>query len=152
MSHLLKLVTELALLTLCLGYRDGANNYFNDWFLLNNELIQPCRKIIFEVEFVYSKEICFYNKLLRSGSLGLYFIMDLTFLLTWFFWLVGFFWNMCKMFNYRWFIVSSNKVFFILYWTGIKFFISIANASQMSKIRLRCNAIPRGILLRLFLG
>ena len=30
MSHLLQLVIELALLTLLLGYKDGANNSFND--------------------------------------------------------------------------------------------------------------------------
>ena len=30
MSHLLQLVIELALLTLLLEYKDGANNYFND--------------------------------------------------------------------------------------------------------------------------
>ena len=38
MSHLLQLVIELALLTLLLGYKDGANNSFNDLFLLNTEL------------------------------------------------------------------------------------------------------------------
>ena len=41
MSHFLQLVIKLALLTLLLRYRDGANNYFNDLFLLNTELIQP---------------------------------------------------------------------------------------------------------------
>ena len=41
MSHLLQLVIEL---TLLLGYKDGANNSFNDRFLLNIELIQPCGK------------------------------------------------------------------------------------------------------------
>ena len=30
MSHLLQLVIELALLTLLLGYKYGANNSFND--------------------------------------------------------------------------------------------------------------------------
>ena len=30
MSHLLQLVTELALLTLLLEYRVGANNFFNN--------------------------------------------------------------------------------------------------------------------------
>ena len=82
MSHLLQLVIELALLTLLLGYKDGANNSFNDLFLLNTELIQPCRKIVSKVGSVYSKGICFFNKLLRSGSLRLYFIMSLTVLFT----------------------------------------------------------------------
>ena len=79
MSHLLQLVIELALLTFFFGYKDGANNFFNDWFLLNTELIQPWGKIVFKVGSVYSKGICFFNKLLRPGSLGLYFIMSLTF-------------------------------------------------------------------------
>ena len=79
MSHLLQLVIQLVLLTLLLGYKDGANNSFNDLFLLNTELIQPCGKIVFKVGSVYSKGICFFNKLLRSGSLGLYFIVSLTF-------------------------------------------------------------------------
>ena len=82
MSHLLQLVIELALLTLLLGYKDGANNSFNDLFLVNTELIQPCGKIVFQVGSMYSKGTCFFNKLLRSGSLGLYFIMSLTFLFT----------------------------------------------------------------------
>ena len=55
MSHLLQLVIELALLTLLLGYKDGANNSFNDWFILNTELIQPC-------------EIYLYKKKNRDGE------------------------------------------------------------------------------------
>ena len=55
MSHLLQLVIELALLTLLLGYKDGANNPFNDWFILNTELIQPC-------------EIYLYKKKNRDGE------------------------------------------------------------------------------------
>ena len=90
MSHLLQLVIELALLTLLLGYKDGANNSFNDWFLLNTELIQPCEKIVFKVRSVYGKGICLFNKLLRSGSLGLCFNLSLKFLLTWLFGLVDF--------------------------------------------------------------
>ena len=69
MSHLLQLVIELALLTLLLGYKDGADNSFNDWFLLNTELVQPCGKKVFKVGSVYSKGMRFFNKLLRSGSL-----------------------------------------------------------------------------------
>ena len=69
MSHLLQLVIELTLLTLLLGYKDVANNSFNDWFLLNPKLIQPSGKMVFKVGFVYSKGICFFNKLLRSRSL-----------------------------------------------------------------------------------
>ena len=85
MSHLLQLVIELALLILLFGYKDGANNSFNELFLLNTESIKPCGKIVFKVGSVYSKGICFFDKQLRSGSLGLFFIMSLTFLLTWFF-------------------------------------------------------------------
>ena len=77
----------MVLITLLLGYTDGANNSFNDWFLLNTELIQPCGKIVLKVGSVYRKRICFFNKLL---SLGLYFITSLTFLLTWLFRLVDF--------------------------------------------------------------
>ena len=76
MSDLLQLVIELVLITFFLDYKDGANNSFNDWFLLNTEGIQPCRKIVFKVGSVYSKDICFFTKLLRSGSLGLYFVMS----------------------------------------------------------------------------
>ena len=72
MSYLLQLVIKLALLTFLLRYRDGANNSFNDRFLLNTELIQPCRKIVSKVGSVYSKGICLFNKLLRSANLGLY--------------------------------------------------------------------------------
>ena len=94
MSHLLQLVIELVLITFSLGYRDEANKSFNDCFLLNIELLQPCRKIFFKVGSVYSEGICFFNKLLRSGSLGLYFIMSLALLLTWLFLLV-YFWLAC---------------------------------------------------------
>ena len=72
MSHFLQLVIKLALLTLLLGYRDGADNSFNDLFLSNTELIQPCRKILSKVVSVYSKGICFFNKLLTLGNLELY--------------------------------------------------------------------------------
>ena len=72
MSHLIQLVIKFTLLTLLLGYKDGANNSFNDLFLLNNELTRPCKKIVFQVESVYSNGTCFFNKLLRSGRLGLY--------------------------------------------------------------------------------
>ena len=90
MSHLLQLVIELVLINFFLGYRDGANNSFNDWFLLNTDVIQSCGKIVFKLGSMYSKDKCFLNKLLRSRSLGLYFIMSLTFLLAWLFWLVDF--------------------------------------------------------------
>ena len=90
MPHLLQLVVELALLTLLLGYKDNANNSFNDLFLSNIELTQPCEKIVFKVESMYSKGICFFNMLLGSGRLGLYLIMSLTFLFTWHFRLVDF--------------------------------------------------------------
>ena len=65
-----------------LGYKNCANNSFNDRFFFNTELIQPCGKIVFKVESVYSKDICYLNVLLRLESLGLYFIIRLTFLLT----------------------------------------------------------------------
>ena len=55
MSHLLQLAIELALLTLLLGYKDGANNSFDDLFLLNTQSIKPCGKIVFKVGSVYSK-------------------------------------------------------------------------------------------------
>ena len=57
MSHLLQLMIELALGTLLLGYKDGANNSFDELFLLNTELIQPCGTIILKVGSVYSKGI-----------------------------------------------------------------------------------------------
>ena len=46
MSHILQLVIELALLTLFLRYKNGANNSFNDWYLSNTKLIQPFGKIV----------------------------------------------------------------------------------------------------------
>ena len=57
MSHLLQLVIKLAQLTWLLGFKDGANNSFNDCFLLHTELIQPCRKTVFKVGSVYKKGI-----------------------------------------------------------------------------------------------
>ena len=135
MSHLVQLVIKLGLLTLLLGYKHGANISFNDWFLLNTELIQPFGEIAFEAASVYRKGKCFFNKLLRSGSLGLYFFMSSTFWLTWLFQLVDFCIACCldkveTCANYKWFKVSSNKVILIFYWPGIKFLISITNASQ----------------------
>ena len=59
MSHLLQLVIELVLATFLPGYRDGANNSFNDWFPLIAELIQPSGNILFKVGSVRSKGICF---------------------------------------------------------------------------------------------
>ena len=94
MSHLLQLVIELVWITFLLVYRDGAINSFNDSF---NPLISfkdwintPSLKMVFKLGYVYSKGICFFNRLLRSGSLGLYFIMSLTLLHTWLFLLVDF--------------------------------------------------------------
>ena len=46
MSYLLPLVFKWVLLTLLLGYKNGANNSFNGWFLSNTELIKPCGKIV----------------------------------------------------------------------------------------------------------
>ena len=88
MLHFLQFVIKLGLLTLLLGYKDGVNDSFNDWFLLNTKLIQPFGEIVFKAASVYPKGICFFNKLSRLGSLGLYIIMSSTFLLTWIFWLV----------------------------------------------------------------
>ena len=71
MSHLLQPVVELVLIAFFLGYSDGPNNSFNDWFILNTELMQPCRKTVLEVGSVYSKAMCFFNRRLRPGRLGL---------------------------------------------------------------------------------
>ena len=111
-------------------YRDGANDCFNDWFLLNTELIQPSGKIVFKVGSVYSKVICIFNKQVRSRSLGLFFIMSLTLWLTWFFLLVDTFLD-CSLDKYKksakclLAIVCSNKVISLFCCPRIKFFISI---------------------------
>ena len=60
MSHLLQPVIQLVLIAFFLGYNDGPNNSFNDWFLWNTEIIQPCGKKVLEVGPVYSKAICFF--------------------------------------------------------------------------------------------
>ena len=52
MSHLVQLVIELVLITFLLVYRDDAINSFNEWFLLNIELIQPSLKMIFKLDYV----------------------------------------------------------------------------------------------------
>ena len=45
MLYLLQLMIELVfLITFFLGYRDGADNPFNDWFLLDTEVINQAEK------------------------------------------------------------------------------------------------------------
>ena len=62
MSHLLQPVIELVLIAFFLGYSDGPNNSFNDWFIFNTELMQPCGKTVLGVGSVYSKAICFFTR------------------------------------------------------------------------------------------
>ena len=50
---------ELVLETFLSGYRDGANNSFNDWFRLIAELIQPSGNIVLKVGSVCSKSMFF---------------------------------------------------------------------------------------------
>ena len=113
----------------------------------NTELIQPSRKIVLKVGSVYSKGICFFNKLVRSASLGLYFIMSLTLLLNWLFLLVDF-WLACSL--------GKGETYAKWLWTidGLKspakrwFFYSVAlqlNLSSVSQKRFRRNAIPCAI-------
>ena len=72
-SNLLQLETEPVLNTFLLGFRDNANNYSNDWFLLNTELVQPCRNIVFKEGLVSRKGLCFFfHKLVISVSVVLY--------------------------------------------------------------------------------
>ena len=68
MSHLLQLVTELGSTMFMFRYRDCPRSSLNDWFVLNIELIKSCK--------VYSKGICFFKKLLISGNIGLYLIIN----------------------------------------------------------------------------